>query len=115
MSNQAQIREALKMAHQFAKLGLVFVPVPTMTADDHNKMVDEAQRRLDAMVAEWCRKQAEKYEANRPDRCDDCAHYDSGFNWRLMRQERKPSCNYGTPPEVCSKFYNTVWVDAMFE
>ncbi|WP_018125595.1 hypothetical protein [Desulfovibrio oxyclinae] len=63
--------------------------------------------------AEWCRKRVEEEEASRPDRCDDCAHYDSGFNWRLMKQDRTPSCQYGTPPEVCSKFYNTAWVDAV--
>jgi len=39
------------------------------------------------------------------DRCEDCAFYDDGFDWVTLSVIREPSCQYGSPPNVCRAFY----------
>lgn len=50
-----------------------------------------------------------------PEKCDDCAHLDSGFNWNKMEYTREPSCQFGNYPAVCDKFYKTEWLKDLEE
>lgn len=83
MRNQAQIREALKLAQQYAKLGITFIPVPTATAKDHNRMVDESQRRLFEMTTK---------EDGRE--CADCCHKTGGGYCNVHDSYRDTLCEH---------------------
>lgn len=46
----AVIRNALRLAHDYAKAGLTFVCVPVDTDEQHQQAIDMAARNLDTMI-----------------------------------------------------------------
>ena len=51
MSHIAKVRAALVMAQTFAKHGVLFVPMPCESTEEHAKLAAEAWKKLDDMEA----------------------------------------------------------------
>lgn len=46
------LRTASVMAHNFTKHGVLFVPMPVTSEEDHHILLAQAQQRLDQLAAE---------------------------------------------------------------
>ena len=51
MSHIAKVRAALVMAQTFAKHGVLFVPMPCESDEEHAKLAAEAWKKMDDMEA----------------------------------------------------------------
>lgn len=53
------------------------------------------------------------------DTCEDCAHYDDGFDWEEMTVTTAPSCLFkkiiDDSSATCKKFYNITWLSDLEE
>lgn len=45
------LRKALEVAHSLMKAGILFVPMPALNQADHETLVAELRRRMDALEA----------------------------------------------------------------
>ena len=50
-ASPALIRHVLEVAHNLAKSGILFVPMPVADEEEYNRRVDEGKVRIDEMIA----------------------------------------------------------------
>lgn len=62
-ANPASIRKGLEMAHQLGKIGLEFVPIPSLGVQDYSDLVDQLGSRMSSLALQA---EAEEAGANVP-------------------------------------------------
>jgi len=51
-ASKKDLRDAAVMASTFTKHGVLFVPMPVTSEEDHHQLLGEAQQRLDILAAQ---------------------------------------------------------------
>lgn len=51
-ASPVELRKSLEMGNALASSGIRFVPIPVMSEDGFNRLMDEARKILDDMLAE---------------------------------------------------------------